>query len=248
MNGPLKTSREHVMHRTAYPLHMIAGLLLLALVAGTAGPALADGSLTYSADGGDMGRLEMTERWRGGALRTDIAGVEAYMLMRDAEIYSITSAGGRVVVMALSALANMPQAQGGQSQGQMKTGAGLAMPSEVLKIEPTGNMKEVAGVTGEIHEISWLDEDGASHTDSAVLSDDPRLLENQQLKMDKAKLVQGQESNPLLEALQEKGLAALSFGDRFEVLSLEDHPGPEGDFLLPAEPMDLGDMIGGMSQ
>ncbi|WP_022728849.1 hypothetical protein [Fodinicurvata sediminis] len=236
------------MQRTVFPLHLIASLLLVALVAGTAGPALADGSLTYSADGGDMGRLEMTERWRGGALRTDIAGVEAYMLLRDGEIYSITSAGGRVMVMALSALADLPQAQGAQSQGQMKTGAGLATPSEVLEIDPTGNTKEVAGVTGELHEISWLDEDGASHTDSAVLSDDPRLLENQQLKMEMANLVQGQESNALLEALQDKGLAALTFGDRFEVLSLEDHPGPEGDFLLPAEPMDLGDMMGGMSQ
>ncbi|MGM0561610.1 MAG: hypothetical protein ACQETX_11140 [Pseudomonadota bacterium] len=236
------------MRRTVYPLHRLASLLLLALVAGTAGPALADGSLTYSADGGDMGRLEMTERWRGGALRTDIAGVEAYMLLRDGEIYSITSAGGRVMVMALSALADLPQAQGTQSTDQLKTGAGLAMPSEVQEIDATGEVKDVAGVTGEIYEISWLDEEGASHTDSAVLSDDPRLLENQQLKMEMSNLVQGQEANPLLEALQEKGLAALSFGDRFEVLSLEDHPGPEGDFLLPAEPMDLGDMMGGMSQ
>lgn len=236
------------MYRTAYPLHLIAGLLFLSLVAGTAGPALADGSLTYSADGGDMGRLEMTDRWRGSALRTDIAGVEAYMLMRDGEIYSITNAGGRVMVFALSALADMPQAQGAQPSDQMNTGAGMEMPSEVLEIEPTGNTKEVAGVTGEIHEISWLDEDGVAHTDTAVLSDDPRLLENQKLKFEKSNLVSGQEPNPLTQALQDRGLAALSFGDRFEVLSIDDSPGPEGDFQLPAEPMDLGDMTGGMSQ
>lgn len=235
------------MHQRFFALPTLAGLVMLcASLTGPAAPALAEGAITYTADGGEMGQLEMTERWRGGALRTDIAGVEAYMLMRDGETYSITSAGGQIMVFALSGLAEVAEGQAAGPSDPREDA--MVIPEEILDITPTGDTREVAGVSGEIHEVAWLDEDGVRHTDTAVLSDDPRLLENQDLKIEMSNLVSGQEPNPLSQALQDRGLAALSFGDRYEVLSIEDSAGPERDFELPAEPMDLGDMTGGMSQ
>lgn len=202
--------------------------------------AAAQGQLTYTADAGEMGQMEMTERWTADALRMDIEGMDAYMLLKDDEIYSITVASGKVTVFPLSQLKNMG---GAGNAGPSADQAGVVFPEEISKMRATGETREVAGIEGEIYDVDWTDESGMAQSVSAVLTDDPRLLEHQELKMRFIRQISGEKPNPLMIELQDRGLAGLTFGDRFRVLSLTEEAGPAGDFELPAAPVDLGDMM-----
>jgi hypothetical protein len=212
-----------------------------ALVLTSVSFAAAQGQLTYTADAGKMGQMEMTERWTADALRMDIEGMDAYMLLKGDEIYSITVASGQVMVFPLSQLKNMGGAGG--NAGPSADQAGVVFPEEISTMRATGETREVAGIEGEIYDVDWTDNSGTARTVSAVLTDDPRLLEHQDLKMRFIRQISGEEPNPLMTEMQDRGLAALTFGDRFRVLSLTDDAGPAGDFELPAAPIDFGDMM-----
>lgn len=224
-------------------IRILTATLAAAFAAATL--AHADGRISYTADAGDMGQMKMTERWRAGVLRMDIDGMDSYSLQRDDTIYAITTAGGQITVMDLGQmadhLADMPGAAEGQSMGPNATG--VVFPESIEDIRDTDETREIAGITGGIHEIDWIDNQGSARTDTAVLSDDPRLLEHQALKMQFIRTISGDAPNPLMVELETRGLAALSFGDRFLVTEVSDAAGPAGDFELPAEPMDFGNMM-----
>lgn len=220
-------------------IRIIATALTAALA--TASIGYAEGRINYTADAGKMGKMEMTERWRDDALRMEIAGRDAYMLLRGEEIYSVTAASGQIMVLPLGQLKDMAGAAG--SQGPSADKAGVVFPDSIEKIRKTGEMREVAGISGEVHEIDWIDNTGTARTDTAVLTDDPQMLEHQDLKIRFIRAVSDEEPNTLLSELEARGLAALSFGDRFRVTALSDEAGPAGNFELPAEPIDFGDMM-----
>ena len=209
----------------------------LAILFATA-TAHAEGRVSYTADAGDAGKMTMTERWKGDALRTDIEGMDAYMLLRDDTIYSIISMAGQITVMDLGKFKDMTGTGAGQAATQDQTG--VVFPENIREMRPLGERREIAGIEGEAHEIKWIDNSGQTQTDTAVLTDDPRLLEHQSLKMRLTETVSGEAANTLLVELDKRGLAALSFGDRFLVTEVGDDPGPAGGFELPAEPMDFG--------
>lgn len=212
----------------------------LAILFATAA-AHTEGRVSYTADAGDAGKMTMTERWTGGALRTDIEGMDAYMLMRDDTIYSIISMAGQITVMDLGKFKDMTGTGPGQAATQDQTG--VVFPENIREMRPLGERREIAGIEGEAHEIEWIDNSGQTRTDTAVLTDDPRLLEHQTLKMRLTEAVSGEAPNTLLVELDKHGLAALSFGDRFLVTEVGDDPGPAGAFELPAEPMDFGGVM-----
>ncbi|MQX36329.1 hypothetical protein [Roseospira navarrensis] len=214
----------------------------LALIAMTA-PALADGTVVYEADAGKMGRVSMTDRWQGDTLRVEVEGVDATMLLKDATVYSITNAGGRIMVLPISDLAGMAGASGAQGASR---NTGMVFPTRIDAITDTGERRTVAGIDGTVYEVTWRDTQGTTHTSTAVLTDHPRLLEHQAVKMRFSRTVANEPPNPLMTALDDRGLAPLTFGDRFAVLEVLDGAGPAGDFVLPAEPMDLRGMTGGL--
>lgn len=213
--------------------------LFTTLVAATS--SLAEGRVSFIADAGDAGQMSMTERWSGSALRTDIEGMDAYMLLRDDSVYSIISMAGQITVIDLGQMKDMPGVAANQTPSQNE--AGVVFPDEIVTIEEMGETREIAGVGGDVHEIEWVDNAGQPRTDNAVLTDDTRLLEHQALKMQLIETISGEAPNPLMVELQDRGLAALSFGDRFKVTEVNGDAGPAGDFELPAEPMDLGNMM-----
>lgn len=218
----------------------LTAALIVAFV--TAATGHAEGRLSYTAQAGDAGRMKMTERWTGNALRTDIEGMDAYMLMRDGTVYSIIAMGGKITVMDLGQLQDVPGAGTGQAPSQPQ--AGVVFPETIEEMRAVGETREIAGIEGEVHDVEWIDNTGQVQTDTAVLTDDARLLENQSHKMRLIEAVSGEPPNPLLVELDARGLAALSFGDRYLVTEVTGAAGPAGDFELPAEPSDLGGMMG----
>jgi hypothetical protein len=225
-----------------FSTHAASSALLAAIMGGAPLLALADGTVHYEADAGQMGRMSMTDRWQGDALRVDIEGMDAFMLLKDDSVYSITAAGGQVMVIPISDLAGMPGAAGANASAPK---AGPAFPTEIDGMEPTGETRSIAGIEGEVYAIQWVDNQGTAHTSTAVLTDDPRLLEHQAVKMRFSQAVAGEEPNPLMVELDRRNLAPLTFGDRFTVVEVRSDAGPDGDFVLPAKPMDLKGMMQG---
>ncbi|WP_306152838.1 hypothetical protein [Roseovarius sp. MMSF_3281] len=216
-----------------------AAAVLATLVSAASGHA--EGRISFIAKAGSAGEMTMTERWKGDALRTDIEGMDAYMMMRDDTVYSIISMAGQITVMDLGQMKNMPGAASGQ--GPTQDQSGVVFPETIENVREIGEAREIAGINGDVYEIEWIDNSGEPQTDTAVLTDDTRLLEHQALKTQLVRTISNEEPNALLIELQKRGLAALSFGDRFLVTEVDDDAGPAGDFELPAEPVDFGNMM-----
>ncbi len=222
---------------------------LAILLAGMASPVLAGGTATIQALGpGPAGQdMEhtMTVTWQDeDTVRLEPEGQPAYMLVRGENSYSVTSAGGQVMVIEMGAMMSMAKSAGapGDASGQAPT---IADAQSVGSIESTGREETVAGIAGEVYEIHWTDSDGESHVDEAVLSDDPLLRGMTAAFQAFGKALAGEEADhPLNEALAARGLGTLRFGDRFEVTSISDETPPAGHFELPAEPMQLGTGLG----
>ncbi len=226
--------------------------LLALILAGLASPAFAGGTATIQGTGpgpsGEDMEHTMTVTWQDeDTVRLEPDGQPAYMLVRGENSYTITSAGGQMMVIDMGAMKSMAQSAGG---GAMAGGAGPNAPTiadaqSVSRIESTGREETVAGITGEVYEIHWADSDGASHVDEAVLSDDELLRGMTVAFQAFSKALGGEDaSHPLNEALASRGLGTLRFGDRFEVISISDETPPDGHFELPAEPMQLGTGLG----
>lgn len=76
------------------------------------------------------------------------------MLLKDDTVYSITTAGGQVMVIPISDLAGMPGAA--EASGSAPK-AGPVFSAEIGGMAPTGKTRSVAGVEGEVYEIQWVD-------------------------------------------------------------------------------------------
>lgn len=225
---------------------------LALLLVGMVSPALAGGTATIQGTGpgpsGEDVEHTMTVTWQDeDTVRLEPDGQPAYMLVRGDNSYSVTSAGGQMMVIDMGAMMSMAQSAGG---GVMAGGAGPKAPTvadaqSVSRIEPTGAEETVAGITGKVYEIHWTDSDGASHVDEAVLSNDDLLRDMTVAFQAFGKALGGEEAtHPLNQALSSRGLGALRFGDRFKVISISDETPPDDHFELPAEPMQLGTGLG----
>ena len=217
-------------------IRSLAFAVLATLISTASGHS--EGRITYTIKAGSAGEMTMTERWKGDALRTDVEGMDAYIMMRDDTVYSIISMAGQITVMDLGQMKDMPGAASGQVTTHNQSG--VVFPETIENVRDIGETREIAGINGDVYEIEWIDNSGEPQADTAVLTDDTRLLENQALKTQLTRVISNEEPNALLIELEKRGLAALSFGDRFLVTEVGDEAGPSGDFVLPAEPLDFG--------
>lgn len=225
--------------------------LSLALTA--SGPAFADGTARFTSPTPE-GVKTMEMAWLDpDTMRISPGTPETYMLVRDGKLYSVTSAGGMgVQVFDLGALGEMAGsmsggaagAMGGQMNDQSMAHLTPEMADEVIALEATGRSEEIAGIQGELYEMSWIDDEGARHTDQMVLTDDPLAIEMGEAFSAMAAAASG-EVDPRHQAVAERGLGILRYGEAFIIESLTDEAPPAAAFELPAEPLDLGNMMGG---
>ncbi|MDZ7663110.1 hypothetical protein [Thiohalophilus sp.] len=149
------------------------------------------------------------------------------------------------MVIDLSAMAGM---MGGRMGAEVpSTSPGTDRAVEVESFGATGEKEVVAGIQGEVYEIRWRDEDGRTHTDQAVLSDNPLAVEltsvMHEVARTYAEAMDREHSGVVEDALSARGLGILRYGDmRLTEISGES-PG-EKAFTLPAKPMDPSGMGG----
>jgi hypothetical protein len=236
---PAPLSPRARLTRTATRL---AGGLALSLL--LPGVVLAGGKAIMEATGKRQGEtmdVEMTITWSAQHTRMDLSSQPGtYMILRDNKSYTVTNQGGRVMVFNMAQLGQMAPGGGG---GQKDTAMGPDSVASLESMEPTGSTETVAGIEGEVYRVKWTDTRGKSHDDMAVLSDEAvvvGLMEAFQRYVDG---VGTGASDPLSQAVVDRGMGMLRFGDRMEVTSIEAMEPPATTFELPAEPMDLNKMM-----
>jgi hypothetical protein len=214
-------------------------------------PALAGGTATVSTPAaGPHGPGEMQVAWGDGeTLRLGFARQDAYLILRDGEIFAISNAGGQTMVIPLTAMTEMAQGMPG-APGPMPDGAAHFTAHEaesVSSVEATGRTETVAGIDGEVYEITWVGRGGATNTDTAVLSDDPLAVEFSDAFRAFAE-AGGGGVDPRSVWITDRGLGVLRYGDDFRVLAISGDTPPPSTFDLPGPPLDLQDMMQGLGR
>jgi hypothetical protein len=195
-------------------------------------PVLAGGWARIASTGEEM-KLE----YRGARLRMSVGGQgeDAYMLIRDGKIYSVS---GDMVIDAGS----MMQAFGGQTK---TPGDSLA---RFHALEATGRSETVAGISGEVHVLDFTDHDGRRQQKDVVLSEDDRVVALQEafLRMTKTMAeATGTDTGGAadLEAALD-GRGVLRMGNEMRVTEISGETPAAERFELPSEPKSMGDFGG----
>ncbi|WP_043769340.1 hypothetical protein [Algiphilus aromaticivorans] len=214
------------MHRV-FPAAGLAVLLTL-----TSFSAIAGGWARIASEGENM-KLEYGDA----ALRMSVGGQgeDAYLLIRDGKIYSVT---GGVVIDATS----MMERFGNKTK---TPGDSLA---RFHGLEATGRNETVAGISGEVHVLDFTDHNGRRQQKEVVLSDDQRVVEMQRafLRMTKTMAdAAGTDTAGAADfeaALGSRGV--LRMGNEMRVAEISgDDPG-SARLELPSKPMSFGDFGG----
>lgn len=207
-----------------------------------AGLAAALTLTTFSAFAGGWARIasegeNMKLEYRDAKLRMNVEGQggDAYMLIRDGKIYSVT---GNMVIDAGS----MMQAAGSQAK---TPGDSMA---RFHALEATGRNETVAGISGKVHVLDFTDHNGRRQQKEVVLSDDQRVVEMQRafLRMTKTMAdAAGTDTGGAADfeaALDGRGV--LRMGNEMRVAEISgDDPGA-GRFELPSKPKSMSDFGG----
>lgn len=205
------------------------------------------GSATITAKDGSSSTFEYTDKY----LRVGIPGQEGYAVVRDGSIYTVMEQDGRTLVI-----------DAGSAMKGMGAGVATAVPaqfnSEIGSLDKTGRTEVVAGIKGEIYELSFVDENGNEQTEELVLSDDPRALEFRDglfLMIGVASKLTSEgtadSTASMQKALTDIDSGLLRYGQEMTVTDINSDSIDPSRFELPAEPLNLqgiGAMLGSMSQ
>ena len=206
-------------------------LALLSLLVFTT-PLLAGGQATIRSGGSQ----DVDIAWHRDKVRLDMPGRQGYMLVLDGKAYSVSTVGGQTMVMDLSSIP--------------RQGAQEATPSTVARItrlEKTGGKETVAGIEGEVYRMAWTDGQGNAYEGEAVLTDDALVREMQEAFWAFAQAMTKQ-GEKIGTRLREEGLATLRVKQDFVLVDISAESRPAEDFTLPADPMNMQEMIRGMNR
>jgi hypothetical protein len=214
-----------------------------------AAPGVLAGTATLSsADGGSA-----TFEYNATMLRIGTADADGYSVLRDGNLYVVSTAGGEPIVMDAGAML--------RSFGNMGSQMGAnAAPSELagefISLDDTGRKETVAGVKGEVYTLRFRDDTGSEQTEEIVLSDDARAREFRDalfLMLSVVATLGAPETAAADASIQarlmdiDKGI--LRFGDQMQVTAIDAARVDDSRFELPAEPMQMdgiADMVGAM--
>lgn len=223
--------------------------LITLVLASTPAFAWAGGKAVIEAGSG-KDKVQSSIEYDGGKLRVDAVGqTEGYMVMRDGKIYSVANAGGQPMVIDMAGMGKM---LGGMAQKSVST-----MDQDVatfVSLTDTGRSETVAGISGKVHVLTYVDTDGKQVSEEIVLSKDKRLRElSESLQLMSKAMAQAFDvkleagTQRLEKEIMGKGQGVLRFGSDFRLVSISDSTPDSGRFVLPAQPQqmpNLGDLLG----
>lgn len=211
--------------------HLLMGLIAL----GFAGAAQA-GMASIQNEGG-ISQLE----YRGAQYLRMATDAEGYMLHRDGRLYMVQGRPGQETVMDAGAMLGM-------FRGAMPDPG--PQPQRIESLKPTGASETVAGISGEVWSLRYVDDQGRQQQADLVLSKDARVRELSEafngFSLTLMRL-SGQDTAPLermTAELKKTGRGMLRYGSEMKVTYLSGDAIASSRFDLPAEPMAMPDFSG----
>ncbi|ART80381.1 hypothetical protein [Oceanisphaera avium] len=222
------------------PLAALSLLLpTLALAGGKATLVTTDQPMQM--EGQARGPSTMTLTWRDAkTLRMDVseAGGGTYLIMRDGKTYSVSQNNGQPIVMDMSAM-------GGLVKSMLPKGGDRDHPfGSIDSIKDTNTKETVAGIEGKVYQMQWTDPDGSKQAGEAVLTDDPVVVEMTHAYLGAMSAMVGDEYTRVYQdAMPKDNKGLLKVGEQFYVESISSAEPPASSFELPAEPMDMRNLM-----
>lgn len=209
--------------------------LALALLAPL--PLLAAGSATL-ANGSEVNTLAWQDAQ---TVRMDLSTEDGYMLLRDGKVYMVNpqATGGMPPVMEV----------GSMMQGMVEAfadddSAASPLSHRIESIRSTGKKETVAGITGEVHDVVFTDDQGKTDSTQMVLTGDPLAVEMTEAYVALTGAMLGPERMAeFRDALPKARRGLLRVGDDLVVQAIGKEAPEAEAFELPAEPMNMGDMM-----
>ena len=216
------------------------GLSALALIYASAAIA---GSATVQSPNGESMMFEYAD---GDKLRLNTPQQDTYMLVRDNTLYAVSYNNGKPMVVNASTMM-----KGFADMAKMTEQAAPAgATAEVISIEATGRRETVAGIEGEIYEIT-THEEGDEITQEVVMSSDARALEFRDalFTMVRASTEAMDEelrrnSEDFSRRLGDMNMGILRYGTEMTVAAIDGDTVAAARFELPAKPIDMNDLGG----
>lgn len=201
--------------------------------------------------------------------RMDIPRPPAEILLHNKTLYAISHLGGVSVVATVDNVQQLAQAlgQGAGAFGQLDH----QKARSVKTLKASGHYETIAGIRGEQYRVVWIDRLGKTHTDTAVLTHEPvvvdmtRSLQNMALSAnegDDARMIEftrpndGQTENKGAcqsewlgsDKHQCRGWGVLRYGNAFVLTSITSKA-PAKDLLsLPTQSIDVQKILQGLSR
>ena len=197
-------------------------------------------SLAGAADLQNKDGTKMKFEYQGDNLRVNTGqGDDSYLLLVDQHMYMVSTSDGNTTVI------NMTQAM--SMFGSMP---GAATPSvvasKVVSMEATGRSEVQAGITGEVYNLRYIDDDGREHRTELLLSGDPRAKAFSRAMNRMASTLAQSAGKDFANATgdMEKRLntldkGVLRYGDDMLITAISDRKIDPSRFVLPAEPTEL---------
>ena len=187
------------------------------------------------------GKLMKFEYRGDNKMRISMPGQDSYMLHTDGRMYVVSEQNGQLMVIDIN-----------QAMGMFGSMADSATPSsvqgELLSFKPAGRTEEVAGITGQVYEVHFVDADGKERRSDMVLSTDKRAKEFRDAMFamagtaSSAASVSEKPATDLQSRLKSEKLGVLRFGEEMTVTAISDRTIDNSRFVLPAPPTDLSPM------
>lgn len=185
-----------------------------------------------------------TITWRDAkTVRLDMGDQAGYLLMRDGKTYSVDQSDGETQVMDMSAMQQMVQSMGQKSSKNNSNNPFGSIDS----VEATGATDTVAGVEGRVYRMSYTEANGAHKSAEMVLTDDPLVVEMTRVYFGALSGMAGADTtHTFLDSLPGKDRGLLRMGTQLRVDSISRADPSASMFELPAKPMDMQSLMGGM--
>ncbi len=222
-------SRKHPVVTTIKTLACVAAFAPLA--------ALAAGTATLQNDD-DIVKIQWQDT---NTARFSSEDTDDYMVVQDDKVFMVTSEGGKPQVLDIGDMAQMFMAFLDD-----ETIESMA-PSELDKAEATGDTETIAGIKGEVYNISYTTEDDNTEEAEVVLTDDNTVAELTDVGINLLKtLTNRPHIGDFIESLPDGKRGILRMEDNYTLVSISDETPDDSVFELPAEPQGLQEIMQGL--
>lgn len=171
----------------------------------------------------------------------DLEGQDGYLIVRDGKTYMVNpdAPAGMPAVMEISGMleALMDSSDDDELFSTM-------MSSEVKSIQKTGDKETIAGIDGEVYELTMEDGDGETETVQTVFTSDPLVMEmTDAFFAFSAGTVGAAVTDKYKQALPAKQYGLLRVDDNIKLKSIRADTLDAAAFELPSAPVDMSSMM-----